>query len=257
VTALDAVGRPMPLLAHLVELRRRLTRAALAVVAGCVGGWFLSSPILEAIRAPIVEAARAQHRLGQLNFDSVTGAFDLRFSIALAAGFVIASPVWLWQIWAFLVPALTRRERRTSVAFLASAIPLFLAGCAAGWWVVPHMVALLTGFAPAEDTTFVRASDYFTFLVKLVVAVGIAFVTPVFLVMLNAAGILSAATIAKSWRIAVLTIAVFTALVTPAADLLSMGLLAVPMLLLFLLTVGITRVHDRRALKAARAALSA
>jgi sec-independent protein translocase protein TatC len=187
----------------------------------------------------------------------VTGAFDLRFSIALAAGFVIASPVWLWQIWAFLVPALTRRERRTSVAFLASAIPLFLAGCAAGWWVVPHMVALLTGFAPAEDTTFVRASDYFTFLVKLVVAVGIAFVAPVFLVMLNAAGILSAATIAKSWRIAVLTIAVFTALVTPAADLLSMGLLAVPMLLLFLLTVGITRVHDRRALKAARAALSA
>lgn len=242
----------MPLLAHLVELRRRLIRSALAIAVGAVAGWFMSGAVLDGARGPITAVAREQHRLATLNFDSVTGAFDLRFGIAVTTGVVLASPVWLYQIWAFLVPALTRRERRVTVAFLASAIPLFLAGCAAGWAVVPHMIQLLTGFAGAGDTTILQAPQYVAFLLKLVLAVGAAFVAPVFVVLLNAAGVLSATAVARSWRIAVLGIVVFTALVTPAADLLSMALLALPMLLLFAVTVGVTQVHDRRAVRIAR-----
>jgi sec-independent protein translocase protein TatC len=244
----------MPLLAHLLELRRRLVRSALAIALGAVAGWLLSGAVLDAVRGPITAVAREQHRLASLNFDSVTGAFDLRFGIAVTTGVVLASPVWLYQVWAFFVPALTRRERRVTVAFLGSAIPLFLAGCAAGWAVVPHMIALLTGFAGAGDTTILQAPQYVAFLLKLVLAVGAAFVAPVLVVLLNAVGLVSAASVARSWRIAVLGIVIFTALVTPAADLLSMGLLALPMLLLFAVTVGVTQLHDRRAVRGARPA---
>ena len=239
----------MPLVAHLLELRRRLFRSAVAIALGAVAGWFLSDPVLDAVRDPIADVAREQHRLASLNFDSITGAFDLRLAIAVTVGVVLASPIWLYQTWAFLVPALTRRERRVTVAFLGSAVPLFLIGCAAGWAVVPHVIGLLTGFAGAGDTTILQASRYVAFLLKLVLAVGAAFVAPVLVVLLNAAGVVSAATIARSWRLAVLGIVVFTALVTPAADLLSMGLLALPMLLLFAATVGVTQVHDRRAVR--------
>lgn len=242
----------MPLIGHLLELRRRLFRSALAVAVGAVVGWFVSDAVLDALRGPITTVAREQHRLATLNFDSVTGAFDLRFAIAVTAGVVLASPVWLYQVWAFLMPALTRRERRVTLVFLGSAIPLFLAGCAAGLAVVPHMIGLLTGFAGAGDTTILQAQQYVTFVLKLVLAVGAAFVAPVLVILLNAGGVVSAATIARSWRLAVLGIVVFTALVTPAADLLSMGLLALPMLLLFAVTVGVTQVHDRRAVRVAR-----
>jgi sec-independent protein translocase protein TatC len=247
----------MPLVAHLLELRRRLVRSALAVALGAVVGWLLSEPVLDAVRGPVTAVAREQHRLATLNFDSITGAFDLRLAIAVTVGVVLASPVWLYQAWAFLLPALTRRERRVTLVFLGSAIPLFLVGCAAGWAVVPHMIGLLTGFAGAGDSTILQAQQYVAFLLKLVLAVGAAFVAPVFVVLLNAAGVLSAATVARSWRIAVLGIVVFTALVTPAADLLSMALLALPMLLLFAVTIGVTQVHDRRALRVARRAAAA
>jgi sec-independent protein translocase protein TatC len=237
----------MALLDHLLELRRRLVVCALAIVVGAVAGWLLSGTVLDALRAPVVAMATAQHRVAQLNYDGITGAFDLRFHIAIAAGVVLAAPVWLHQTWAFLVPALTRRERRYGLGFFGSALTMFLAGCAAGWLLVPHMVALLGGFAPDGDTTFLRANDYVDFVVKLVVAVGLAFVLPVLVVLLNGVGVLSARSIWRSWRLAVLAILVFTALVTPSADVLSMVLLALPMIGLYVAAGTIATVHDRRA----------
>jgi sec-independent protein translocase protein TatC len=243
----------MPLVAHLLELRRRLVVCALAVAVGAVVGWALSGAVLDALRAPVAAMAADQHRVAQLNYDGVTAAFDLRFHIAVAGGILLASPVWLYQAWAFLVPALTRKERRYGVGFFASAVPMFLAGCATGWVLVPHMVALLGGFAPGGDTTFLRANDYFDFVVKLVVAVGIAFVLPVFVVLLNMVGVLSAAAIWRSWRLAVLAILLFTAIVTPSADVVSMFLLALPMLALYVAAGLVATVHDRRAARIAAA----
>lgn len=245
----------MPLLAHLVELRKRLVIGALAVAVAAVAGWLLSSAVLDALRAPVSAVAAEQNRVAQLNYDGVTGAFDLRFQIALTTGLVLASPVWLYQVWAFLVPALTRKELRYGLGFFSSAVVMFLAGCAAGWMLVPHMVALLAGFAPSDDTTFLRANDYVDFVLKLVVAVGIAFVLPVFVVLLNMVGVLPAAAIWRSWRIAVIAILLFTALVTPSADVVSMFLLAIPMVGLYLVAGGIATVHDRRVDRARAAVL--
>ncbi len=238
---------------HLREFRRRIIWAAVGLLLGSVAGWFLSGFVLDAMRAPIAALAEQQHRLAELNYDNITGAFDLRIRIAITIGVVLSSPVWLYQIWAFLVPALSRKELKYGLGFFLSAVPLFLAGCAAGALVVPHIVELLTSFAPSESSSFIEASDYFAFILKLVLAIGIAFVLPVFLVLLNFVGVLSARTIIRSWRIALLAIVVFAGVATPSADVISMFVLAIPMVVLYLIAAVIARFHDRRAARMAAA----
>ena len=236
----------MSLAQHLLELRKRLYIAAIAIVAGTVAGWFMGEWLLNALREPIFAVAQTQHRVATLNYDGISSAFDLRMQIAFTLGLVVSSPVWLFQIWAFFVPAMTRREVRYVLGFFLVAVPLFLAGCYAGWLVFPHIVELMTSFAPVDDSTIITAKNYFDFVLKLVIVVGVAFVMPVFLVMLNFAGVLSAQRILKAWRIAILLIALFTAIATPAADLLSMFLLALPMVVLYFAAVGVALIHDRR-----------
>ncbi|WP_108251794.1 twin-arginine translocase subunit TatC [Planctomonas deserti] len=231
---------------HLLELRKRLFIAGIAVVLAAIVGWFLSDYILNALRNPILEVGQDQGRNATLNYQTVTSAFDLKLQISLYAGIIISSPVWLYQVFAFLVPGLTRKEKRYTFGFFFSAVPLFLAGCVAGWWVLPHIVELLTRFAGAQDSSLITAKDYFDFVLKLVLAVGVAFVLPAFLVLFNAMGILSGSSIIRSWRMAILAITVFTAIATPAADVMSMFLLAVPMVLLYLLAAGIALLNDKR-----------
>ena len=241
----------MSLAEHFIELRKRLFRAALALAGGAVVGWFLAGPVMDALRGPITEIAKQQNREAMLNYDSITGAFDLKMQMAITIGAIISSPVWLYQIWAFFVPALTRRELKYAFGFFFTAVPLFIAGGVAGWLLVPHIVSLLTSFAPEQDSAIIAAKTYFDFIMKLVIAVGIAFVLPVFLVLLNFVGVLSAKSIIASWRWALILIALFTAIATPAADVLSMFLLAIPMVLLYFAAYGVAWIHDRRAAKAA------
>ncbi|WP_426626324.1 twin-arginine translocase subunit TatC [Leifsonia sp. McL0607] len=241
----------MSLAEHFVELRKRLFRAALGLIVGAIVGWALAGPMMDALRGPITEIAAEQGREAMLNYGSVTGAFDLRMQMAITIGVVVSSPVWLWQVWAFFVPALTRKELKYAFGFFFTAVPLFIAGGVAGWLLVPHMVGLLTSFAPAEDAAIIDAKTYIDFVTKLVIAVGVAFVLPVFLVLLNFVGVLSAKSIIASWRWAIIAIALFTALATPAADILSMFLLAVPMVVLYFAAYGVSWLHDRRLAKAA------
>ncbi|MFT4124077.1 MAG: twin-arginine translocase subunit TatC [Microbacteriaceae bacterium] len=243
-TVAGAQGR-MPLQEHLREARKRLIRAASALAAATVIGYLLSGTILDVLREPIEQLAESRN--ASLNYDSITGAFDLKLQIAILAGVVLASPLWLYELLAYIAPGLTRREKRFTYGFLFTALPLFLAGCTAGVVLLPHMVSVLTSFASSEDSTILTASTYVGFALKLAAATGLAFVLPVFVVLLNFAGILSARTIGRSWRLAVVAIVLFSALVTPSADVLSMFLIAVPMSALYLVAVAVTRVHDRRA----------
>ena len=123
---------------------------------------------------------------------------------------------------------------------------LTLLGGIAGWLVVPHMVALLTSFAPTEDAAIIDAKTYIDFVTKLVIAIGVAFVLPVFLVLLNFTGILTAQAILRGWRIAFLVILGFAAIVTPSADVISMLLLACPLTALYYLAWLVAMLHDRR-----------
>ena len=246
----------MSLVEHLIELRKRLFRATLGITAGAVVGWFLADLVLAALRAPVIDVRHTQDRVASINFSTITSAFDVKLEIALLTGVVISSPIWLYQLFAFLTPAFTRREKRYVFGFFFSAVPLFLAGCAAGWYVVPHIVQLLTGFAGKGDTTIIEAKAYLDFVLKLVIVTGIAFVLPVFLVLLNLVGVLSGRAIVKGWRFAVLAITLFTAIATPAADVLSMLLLAAPMVVLYFAAAGVALLHDRRVARRNDAILS-
>lgn len=237
----------MSLAEHLVELRKRLGISGLAIILGGVAGWFLADLVWAALSEPVLEIAQQRDRNAEINYTSVSEAFDTKIAIALTLGIVLSAPVWLYQVWAYFVPALTKREKRVAVGFLAAAVPLFFAGVTAGWWVLPNIVVLLTGFAPEESATLLTARVYLDFALKLVIAIGIGFVLPVFLVIANAIGVLSARAIIKGWRVAIIVIALFTALATPAADVVSMVLLAIPMIVLYFLAAGISWLHDRRA----------
>ena len=234
---------------HLRELRKRLFISALAIIVGAIAGFFLAEYVIDLIRVPINEIAESRNAI--LTYNTVTGSFDLRIQIAMTIAIVIASPVWLYQIFAFLVPGLTGREKRYTFGFFFSAVPLFFLGAACGWVLFPHMVQLLTGFSAPEDAIYLEAKIYYDFVLKLVLAVGIAFVLPVFLVLLNFVGVLSAAAILKGWRIAILVIATFCAIATPAADVISMFLLAIPMVILYFAAALIAWIHDRQAAKRA------
>lgn len=236
-----------PLRDHLAELRRRLTVAAIAVVVGAIAAFLLTDPILFALTEPIrIVAGERGADLVSLNFDSVTSAFDLRLRIAITVGLVIAAPIWLAQLWLFIVPALTRRETRFAVGFLGSAIPLFFTGCFVGWLIAPHGIALMASFVPDGAAQFYQSTYYYDFILKLVVVVGVAFVLPVLLVLLNVAGVISARGIMQGWRIAVIVATLFAALATPSADIVSMVLLAVILIVLYLAAAGVAFLFDRR-----------
>jgi sec-independent protein translocase protein TatC len=248
----DKEGR-MSLGQHLVELRKRLVIAAAAILLGAIGGWFLSDFVLVQLQNPVHEAGLLTHRTVSFNFQGLTSPFDVRIQLAITIGAVLSSPIWLYQIWAFIVPGLKRRERRYVYGFLGTAIPLFLIGCAIGWIIMPHMVQLLTSFAPQSTTSFISVDDYVDFITKLVIAVGIGFVMPVFLVVLNFIGVLGAKTILKGWRIAIIVITVFTAIVTPSADVISMFVLAIPIVALYFAAAFVAWLHDRSAARRAAA----
>ena len=234
---------------HLLELRKRLGIIGLSIILAAIGGWFLADPVWSALSDPIMEIAKERNRDAEINYTTVTEAFDTKIAIAVVLGIVMAAPVWLYQVWAFFVPALMKRERRLALGFLSAAVPLFLAGVTSGWLVLPNIVVLLTGFAPEQSATLLTAKVYLDFALKLVLAIGVGFVLPVFLVVLNFVGVLEARSIIKGWRVAIIIIALFTAIATPAADVVSMVVLAIPMVILYFIAAGIATIHDRRAAK--------
>lgn len=235
--------RRMSLADHLREFRNRLIISAVAIMLFAIGGWFVAPFVWDALRAPITTIGAAHN--ATINYPDISSAFDLTLQIAVTVGIVASSPIWLYQILAFIVPGLDKREKKYTLGFFFSAIPLFLGGCATGWFVIPHVVVLLTSFVPAEDASFIDARTYLGFVLKLVVAVGIGFVLPVFLVLLDFIGILTARSILKAWRWAVIVIVLFCGIVTPSTDLLSMFLLAVPLVILYFLAIAVAWIHDR------------
>lgn len=233
---------------HLVELRKRLMIAALALVVGMVVAYFLTDPIIHLITEPIrvVAAERGEEGKVELMYATITGPFDMRLRISFAIGILISAPVWIWQIWAFIMPGLTRKEVRYTIGFMAAAIPLFFAGCYVGLLVMPHIVELMAEFAPHQAAQFYDALLYYDFVFKLLIVVGVSFVVPVFLVALNLAGVMSGRAILKGWRVAVLIATLFAALATPAADVISMLMLAGILVVLFFAAAGLSMLFDRR-----------
>ncbi|MDT0166186.1 twin-arginine translocase subunit TatC [Actinotalea sp. AC32] len=234
----------MPLREHLRELRRRTVLAALGLVAGGVVGWILYDPVLAALQEPLLSVER--EGLVALNFAGVATSFDMKVKVSLFLGVLVSSPWWLLQLWLFITPGLTRRERHYAVAFLAAATPLFLAGAWLAWRVLPNAVALLTEFTPEGSANLIDAQLYLSFVMRVLLAFGVAFLLPVVMVGLTFAGLVRATTWLRGWRWAVLLVFTFAAFATPTPDAITMILLALPMVGLYFLAVGVCALRDRR-----------
>ena len=231
---------------HLRELRRRFVIAATAVAVGSVLGWVEYDRLFSAIMAPLRKIAVERHGLVNINFGGITQPFTVQLQVALFIGVIVASPVWLFQVWGFIVPGLTKREKRTSMAFIGAAVPLFLLGCLFATFAVPRAVEVLLGFTPQGAVNLPDAALYLTFVTRFILAFGLAFLLPVFLVGLNVAHVLPAHIMLKGWRIAVLLIFVFAAMMTPTPDAWTMLVLALPMVGFFFAAVGISTLLDKR-----------
>ena len=241
----DPDGR-MSLGDHLRELRRRFVIAAAAIVVGSVVGWVEYDWLFNQIMAPLRKLAAERGGLVNINFGGITQPFTVQLQVAMFVGVILASPVWLFQVWGFIVPGLTKREKRTALAFVGAAAPLFLAGCFLATRVVPNAVEILIGFTPKGAANLPDAALYLTFVTRFILAFGLAFLLPVFLVGLNVAHILPARVMLKGWRVAVLLIFVFAAMMTPTPDAWTMLVLALPMVGLFFAAVGVSMLLDRR-----------
>jgi len=239
----------MPLMEHLRELRGRLIRSALAIVAGGVAGWYLYGPIVHGLISPVCQPGVrgvATGRCGALVITGVVGPFSLHIKVALFAGLALSSPIWLYQLWAFLAPGLHRHEKRWAYSVVAVGVPLFALGAWLAYLILPIAVRVLLGLAPADVHNQVPLDNYLNFVMRMLFVFGISFELPLMLVLANLAGVISAARIRSWWRGMIFGIFVFAAVATPTGDPGTMTAMAVPMVVLYLIAVGITTLSDRR-----------
>lgn len=236
----------MPLRAHLLELRKRLFLVACGLVVGGILGWILYDPVFEALQQPLLDAAAERGGAVSVNFSGVATAFDMKLKVSLFLGLIVTSPWWLFQLWAFITPGLTRRERGYAIGFLSAAVPLFLAGSALAALVMPTAVRVLTDFTPEGASNFIDAQTYLSFVMRFILAFGLAFVLPVIMVAVNFAGLVQASTWAQGWRWAVLLAFVFAAVMTPTPDAITMIVMALPICGLYFIALGVCVLHDRR-----------
>ncbi|MEU7893022.1 twin-arginine translocase subunit TatC [Nonomuraea sp. NPDC049152] len=246
--AVDDEGR-MPLMEHLRELRNRLVYALLALIVGIVIGFLLFNPVWDFLKEPFCENAAAhQLRPGQCTL--VTGGifqpFFTTLKVSAMVGILVSSPVWLYQIWAFVTPALYRNEKRYSVAFMAIAIPLFLGGAALAYIIMDTSLAILLGFTPADTVPAIQIDEYLDYVLIMLVIFGVSFELPLLLVFLNIIGVLSYATVKRHRRTVVFCMFVFGAVITPGGDPLTMMALAAPMVVLYFMAEGFIFLRERR-----------
>jgi sec-independent protein translocase protein TatC len=240
----------MPLLDHLRELRKRVLRSAIAVLIAFGGGWYFYNPIISTLAKPVCDLKAAQEAgsasCGALYISGVLGPLDLQIKVALLAGIIVSAPFWLYQLWAFIAPALHRKEKRTSVLFVAAATPFFAMGAALGYFILPVAIKALFGFTPESISNLVRFDDYLDFVLRLILLVGLAFELPIFLLTFNLIGFLRGKTILRPWRGWVFGIFLMVAAFSPTADPLSMVLLAAPLILLYFMAGAIAVQVDKR-----------
>lgn len=230
-------GGRMTLLEHLEELRQRLLRSAVAIVLAMALGWYLAPPVLEWLIHETVGTARV--------FSPIEG-FGERFRLAFTLGVVLALPAVLYQVWAFVVPGLLRRERHLLLPLVAGSMLLFAAGGAlALWLVVPLALDALQGFLTPSMVPEYRLSYVLGFVYNLVLATGIVFQLPLVVGALAALRVLSARFLVRRWRVAIVAAVALSALVTPGDVVIAQLLLGVPLVALYLLSIGVAWVVER------------
>lgn len=246
VHPVSADGR-MALSDHLRELRARVLKSALILLLGFATAMLFYHQLLHLVVGPY---NHARDLLGADRTAIITsgpaGGFMLYFKLCGLATLIGTSPLWLYQIWAFVLPGLHAHERKWSYVFMSIAGPLFLVGVALGYVTFPKGLQILIGFTPEGVNNLVEFNDYLSFFSRTLLVFGIAFEIPVFVVLLNLAGIVKGRQLGAYRPWIIVGTFVFAAAATPSTDPFTMTFMAVPMVLLFLVSEVIARLNDRR-----------
>jgi Tat protein translocase TatC len=247
-------GAEMPFLEHLEELRVRLLRALLALVAGFAAGFWLVQrfQLVALLKRPIAPYLGTTG--GKLTFTSPTEPVFITLKLAFVVGVLLASPVILYQAWRFLAPALYERERRVAVPALLAGLLFFVAGGVFGWLLVPQALEILFSFQNEGLTGLITYEKYFNFVLAIVLAMGVCFEVPLVMMLLAALGVVTPAGFNRFRRFAIVLAAVAGAVLSPGTDVISMAMMTIPLLLLYELGgVGAWIIHRRRVRRAAAA----
>ena len=227
----------LPLLGHLSELRNRLLKSVIAIVVGAIVAFIFRNWIYDVLVKPWNDISAQE----DLVFFNPTGAFSLFMRLSLWGGFVIASPVIIWQVWAFVSPALTRREKKWAIPVILALTLLFLAGIATGYWALQRGLTFLIDFGGDRLDPTISADNYLRFAMRFILVFGIAFEFPVFIFLAAAFGMVSSKRLRQGRRWAVLIIVVVGAVITPSGDPLTLMLLSVPLYVLYEMTIWLVR----------------
>ncbi|MFG1952950.1 twin-arginine translocase subunit TatC [Micromonospora sp. NPDC048830] len=244
-----AADGSMTLIEHIRELRNRLFRASLAIVVGFGFGIWLATPVRELLSKPYCDLpASIDPETGKCLFVQlgVADVFLLNLKIGLWVGLIIAAPVWLYQLWAFIAPGLHRHERKYAYIFTALAAPLFAAGAVLAFFVTSKGLEFLLNVSGDDISTNLEVTRYISFVTNLILLFGVAFEFPLVVLMLNFVGLASAKRLLSWWRVAVFVFFAFSAVVTPTPDPFGMTALAICLCALYFAAVGVAFINDRR-----------
>ena len=236
----------MALVDHLRELRNRLGVSLLAIGVCVVVAFIFWEPIYDFLREPYCSTS-----VGQENCDlyalGIFDQFKVRMRVSLIAGVVAAAPVWLYEIGAFVTPALHRNERRYALGFLAASLVLFGAGAVLAYLTISQGLEFLLEIGGGDVTTLVSVQSYLTFVTLCLVAFGVAFLFPVMVTFLNMVGVFPVAKM-RAWRRGMFVgIFAASAVITPSQDPFTFVLMAVPICLLYEICIVIARIRERSA----------
>ncbi len=234
--------REQPIMAHLAELRTRLFKVAAAVVAGAIVAFIFRQWLFDLLVHPYGRITDQS----QLAFFRPTEAFSLFMRLSLFGGLVLASPIVIYQIWAFVAPALTKREKRLAIPIVTILVMLFLSGVGFGYWTLQRGLGFLIDFGGESLEPVIGGNFYLTFAMRFLLVFGIAFEFPVFLYATAAVGVVDWRQLASGRRWAVLLIVTIGAVVTPSGDPITLLLLSVPLYVFYEATIWIVRFTLRR-----------
>ena len=241
----------MTVIEHLEELRHRLVVSVGAIGVGAIAGWFLFNGFLQIVQHPFCDYVNG---LAQQNrpptgcrfvFGGPLDVFVVKLKVVVFLGLFIALPIVLYQLWAFIVPGLTARERRLAVPFIASSMLLFALGALFAYVTLPKGLNFLLGFGGSKFVPLIDAGRFIGFVVLLTLAFGLSFEFPIALIFLTLAGVLSSGRLRAWRRPAILLITIFAAVITPSSDPYTMTAMALPMVLFYEAAIIVARLMKK------------
>jgi sec-independent protein translocase protein TatC len=242
-------GGKMSFFQHLAELRKRLIRSAAAIMLGAIVGFYIARRVMEFVARPMYKALRDAGLLDKLYYTSPAGYLNMVITLGIYLGIVMALPYVLYQVWLFIAPGLYKHERSAVVGFVTCSFLLFLAGVAFAYYLMlPRLLSFLVTFQGPHSTfsPLISINEYFDLLLMVLLGVGVIFEMPILIFFLAFFGIVTPKFLLKNFRYAIVIITIIAAIIAPTPDATTMLVFMAPMILLYMLGIGVAWLVVRR-----------